>query len=124
MPIACVRILRSHALIGLLPGLIDLDEVSVFGLATEPPKPAMLFHLRPPTSCDARRYFLAHPKTARLPAPSPSGVPATAAANELDDQEEYQCADSGVDDGRDDAGAEVNAQPGQHPAANERTNNS
>src|SRR4051812_36595907 len=108
MPMACVRILRPHALIGLLPGLIDLDVVSIFGLATEPPSPAMLFHLRPPISCDARRYVPALVESARLPAPPPSRVPATAAANELDNQEEYQGADSGVDDGRDDAGTQVN----------------
>jgi hypothetical protein len=50
-----------------------------------------------------------------LPAPAP----AASAANEFDNQEEYQRADRGVDDRRDNTHAKVDAESGQQPPANE-----
>jgi hypothetical protein len=120
----CVLASRSikppYALIGLLPGLDDLEVFSVFGLSAKPPQPIMLFHVCP------RKGKPHHitPALARLPTPAPSCIPAAAAANELDDEKEYQCPDRGIDNGRDDAGAEVNAEAGQHPAADKGTNHS
>jgi hypothetical protein len=106
------------ALIGLLSDLHYLGVLKVFGLAAEPPPPAMLFHVRPPKIAPFQAAFAL--ADARLPAPSPSGIPAASAAHELDDHKQYECADGGVDDRRNKPGAKVNAESGQHPAADER----
>jgi hypothetical protein len=88
-------------LIGLLSGFDDLEVFSVFGLAAEPPQPAMLFHVRSPKKVSRAKIALALRRHG-YQRPRPSRIPAAATANELDDEKEYQCADSGVDDGRDD----------------------
>jgi hypothetical protein len=55
----------------------------------------------------------------RLPSAPPSVAPAATAANELDNQEERQRANSGVDDRGDNARAKVDAELWQQPPANE-----
>src|SRR5713226_122638 len=63
----------------------------------------------------------------RLPAPAPTASPSAAPAasppaspaNEPDDQQEYQSANGGVDDRRDNASAKVDAELRQQPPADE-----
>jgi hypothetical protein len=62
----------------------------------------------------------------RLPVPAPSATPAPTttptapAANEPDNQKEQHRADRGVDDRRDDADTEMDAELGHQPIADER----
>jgi hypothetical protein len=51
---------------------------------------------------------------------SPSTAPPGAASHQFYEQQQYDGSDRRVDDGADDTGAEMNAQFGQQPAANER----
>src|ERR1051326_7845496 len=64
----------------------------------------------------------------RLPAPAPTSppaaAPATLVAHELDDHQEQQRANRGVDDHRDKARAKVDAEPRQQPGADERSDDS
>jgi hypothetical protein len=53
---------------------------------------------------------------AALPAPPP-------AADEPDDQKQYDRADRGVDDRADEAGAKMKSDPGQEPMADESADN-
>jgi len=65
-------------------------------------------------------HALKLPLSTSPPTPSPS----TSAANKADDQQEYQRANSGVDDRRKEARAEVDIELGKQPAADKSTGNS
>src|SRR4051794_31655575 len=51
--------------------------------------------------------------------PAPAPAPSAAATNEPDEQQQNQSADRGVDDRRNDTGAEMDAEPRKDPAADE-----
>src|SRR5689334_9619642 len=55
-----------------------------------------------------------------LPAPSPP-PPTQATADEPEQEQQHHGSDKGVEDQRDDAGAEMDTEPRQQPVADERT---
>jgi hypothetical protein len=65
------------------------------------------------------RARLPAPAPAAPPSASPAAPPSAAPTNEFDNQEEYQRANSGVDDRGDNARAKVDAELWQQPPANE-----
>jgi len=60
----------------------------------------------------------------RLPASSPASSPSASATYEPENKQEQERADCGVDDRRDNAGSEVEAELGQQPVADECTDDS
>ena len=60
----------------------------------------------------------------RLPTSPPTPSPSASATHEPDDQQQYQRADGGVDDRRNNARAKMDAELRKQPTTDERTNNS
>jgi hypothetical protein len=60
----------------------------------------------------------------RLPTSPPAPSPPVSATNEPDDQQQYQRADGGVDDRRNNARAKMDAELRKQPTTDERANNS
>src|SRR6202021_2508106 len=59
-----------------------------------------------------------------LNAPSPTSSPPASATEQSEDEQEQHRADCGVDDRRDDSGAELDAQLGQQPPTDKGPDNS
>ena len=60
----------------------------------------------------------------RLPTSPPTPSPPASATNEPDDQQQYQRADGGVDDRRNNARAKMDAELRKQPTTDERANDS